>query len=306
MKIFIFFLLVTLNFSTQIEFSKSFIITKFKDYKYVEILSQDQSRVLQSFVLGKNSAKTAEQHKNSPFIEVPIQSFASLSTTHLFQLKQLKEISKIKGVGFYQYLSDLEMKTQLKKDQVVEMGMPGQMNFESVVFARPKVVFSYYVSSDEDTVKKLSEIGVETIYIQEYLESHPLAYAEWIKLFAVFFGKEKEADEIFNQVKKRYLRLANIVSQTKDRPSVLVNENYGGTWYVPNSETFMAKLIEDAGGNYLFSDLNGRGSSKLSIETVIQRGLNADFWINPGQASSLGDLIENDSRYALFEAFQKK
>ncbi|PCJ19582.1 MAG: hypothetical protein COB02_07500 [Candidatus Cloacimonadota bacterium] len=305
MKYLLFFLLFSSSSATNIEFSKSFSIHNHNDYKYIEIFDKNHN-ILQQITIGKNFSKIKKKHHKATFIQLPIKKIASLSTTHLFQLKQLNSLSKLNGIGFYQYLSDLNLKNKLKKQNVKEMGMPGQINFETVVFAKPQLLFSYHVPSDEDTIKKLSKIGIHTIYIHEYLESHPLAYAEWIKLFACFFEKEQEAESIFKKIKNRYLRLSKLLLKVKIKPSVFMNENYGGTWYMPNSQTFMAQLIKDAGGKYLFDNLSGTGSSKLSIETVIVKALKADYWLNPGQVISLNDLKQNDSRYSLFKAFKKK
>ena len=64
------------------------------------------------------------------------------------------------------------------------------------------------------------------------------------------------------------------------KPTVLVNIPYGSTWFVPAGNNFMAHLIRDAGGYYVFADTKGNFNLKLSLEAVIESGLEADFWIN--------------------------
>ncbi|MCO4781696.1 MAG: ABC transporter substrate-binding protein [Candidatus Cloacimonetes bacterium] len=297
---------LTSSFTLDIEYSKSFSIQEFKDYKLVKIFNADGTELYQSFVLAKNIESVHKDHKTLPFIKIPLKKFASMSTTHLFQLKQLGETRGLTGVGFFRYISDKQLVKQLKLKKAKELGMPGQMNLESTIASKADVVFSYYVSSDEGVVDQVKKLGTQTIYIQEYLESHPLAYAEWIKLFACFFDKEREGNQIFNHIKSKYLDLKEKISDVGVKPSVLINENYGGTWYVPNKDSFMATLINDAGGHYIFDYLPGKGSSKLSFETVVAKGINADYWINPGQATSLAELQQNDSRYKLFHAFKNQ
>lgn len=300
-------IVLTFNvYSTTVKYSKSFTISDHDKYKVVKIYNVDGSELYQSFVLANNIGSIPSQYSELPFIQTPLKRYASLSTTHLFQLKQLDETQGLTGIGFFRYISDPLLVNKLKAKKTIELGMPGQMNLESTIASKSQVIFSYYVSSDETVVSQAQRLGTHTVFIQEYLESHPLAYAEWIKLFACFFDKEREGNEIFKEIESRYLDLKGQVAKTKQRPKVIVNENYGGTWYVPNKDSFMAKLIEDAGGNYVFKDLPGRGSSKLSFETIISKSLDAKYWLNPGQAKTLAALKSNDSRYELFTAFKQK
>ena len=66
----------------------------------------------------------------------------------------------------------------------------------------------------------------------------------------------------------------------------------------------MAHLIKDAGGRYVFADTRGNFNLKLSLEAVIESGLEADFWINPGQHTHKNTLLREDPRFALFKAYK--
>jgi iron complex transport system substrate-binding protein len=68
-------------------------------------------------------------------------------------------------------------------------------------------------------------------------------------------------------------------------------------------KSYAAKYLDDAGANYLWSDDKSNGSLPLSFEAVIERAVNADYWLNFSQSwKGLKDLLAEDSRYSDFKA----
>jgi iron complex transport system substrate-binding protein len=86
---------------------------------------------------------------------------------------------------------------------------------------------------------------------------------------------------------------------------VLLGSSFQGTWAVPSGRGFTAQLIHDAGGAYLWADTEYKGNMPLNVEQVVTKGLEADFWLNPGTAKSLDELKQSDERYANFRAFKE-
>jgi iron complex transport system substrate-binding protein len=56
----------------------------------------------------------------------------------------------------------------------------------------------------------------------------------------------------------------------------------GDIWYAPVGDSYVAQLIKDAGGSYVYKDSKGTGSLALSIETILKDNANTEIWINPG------------------------
>ena len=75
-------------------------------------------------------------------------------------------------------------------------------------------------------------------------------------------------------------------------------------WYVPGGESYAAKFIEDAGGNYLWSDNPKTGSIELSFESVLEKAKKADFWIGAASFTRLEELKNSNTNYALFDSFE--
>jgi iron complex transport system substrate-binding protein len=68
----------------------------------------------------------------------------------------------------------------------------------------------------------------------------------------------------------------------------------------------MARLIADAGGNYLFAQSAGTGRIPLNLEKVVANGNKAEVWLNPGACTDLECLLQMDKRLSGIDAFQNK
>jgi iron complex transport system substrate-binding protein len=154
-----------------------------------------------------------------------------------------------------------------------------------------------------DSHPKLIEAGLPVAIIAEYMESSPLGRAEWLKFMALFFNRETEAEQVFSQMVTRYNSIAKNAQKTKKKPTVFSGFGSRGTWYIPGGDSYSAKFIADAGGDYIWKDDRSTGSLNLSFEQVFDRAQSAEVWINSSQAwRSVDDVTNTDRRYAKFRA----
>ena len=179
------------------------------------------------------------------------------------------------------------------------------MNIESLVGLQPDLVMGYSIAGDMSKLDKIKSFGIPVVINAEYLENHPLGRAEWIKYMALFLGKEKEADSIFNAIKNEYLHNQQIVEGITTKPTVISGILYGDAWYLPGGQNYGAKIYRDAGYHYLWSEDNSNGFLKLSFESVLSKGREADYWIGVGNFKSKEEMKNSEGRYTLFQPFQK-
>ena len=71
---------------------------------------------------------------------------------------------------------------------------------------------------------------------------------------------------------------------------------------MPGGNSYVSNVIADAGANYLWSDHPGTGGIQIDFEAVYAKGISADYWINPGFASSIADIVGSDERLSDFQA----
>lgn len=71
----------------------------------------------------------------------------------------------------------------------------------------------------------------------------------------------------------------------------------------------MARMIDDAGADYIFSYTKESGSVPMSFETVLDKGQKADFWLikyNQKQDKTYSELKNDYSPYTNFDAWKNK
>jgi iron complex transport system substrate-binding protein len=180
------------------------------------------------------------------------------------------------------------------------------MNLELLYSLNPKLVMSYTMTNDLGQLRKINELGIPTVVNAEYLEEHPLGRAEWIKFMALFFGKEQKADSIFNVIEQEYLATQRLTENITAKPTVLSGIVYGDTWYMPAGKNYAARLLKDAGTNYLWNDTETTGFLELSFESVYQKAKQADLWIGVGSFATLAEIEAAEKRYSMFKPFQQK
>lgn len=217
-------------------------------------------------------------------------------------MEVLGEETKICCTDNIQYHTGPKCQKWFTKSKVTEANKSATLDKEMLLKSKPELVFTYYIDNKgKEEWNRITGQGVPVIFLQNYLENHPLARAEWLKVMGWILGKPREAADFFNMVKEHYeslsaeVRLANVT-----KPTVFCNAPYSGNWDMPAGGSYIAGLLTDAGADYLWKDVQGVGKVSLDIEKVYQKAQNADFWINPGGCRTLSCLISADKRLGLF------
>jgi iron complex transport system substrate-binding protein len=78
-------------------------------------------------------------------------------------------------------------------------------------------------------------------------------------------GRQELADSVFSAICSRYDSLAVKTSGRQERVKVLMNVPYGDAWYIPGGDSYMARLVHDAGGEILGSVPGASASSAISL-----------------------------------------
>ena len=191
-------------------------------------------------------------------------------------------------------------------NRIREVGNEQGLNYEAIGQLKPDVVFAYGVGSEINAqMNKLHDLGIPVVLVGEYLEQSPLAKASWIKFFGAFFDREEVAASTFDRIKKNYETLKSSVSDVVTRPSVLTGLPFKDTWWIAGGKSNLAVLIQDAGGKFLWRENQSKEAFPVSLEEVFLRAASADFWINCGSATSIGELLSFDPRFSALPAVKK-
>ncbi|MBD3308310.1 ABC transporter substrate-binding protein, partial [candidate division KSB3 bacterium] len=289
----------------EIRYAQGFSIDYLDNAKLVTVFNPWQATDLSyQYLLVQRGTSPPKGYEDIPHIEIPVRSVVTLSTTHLAYLEQLDLLDTLVGYGTFDHVYSAEARTRIAAGQIREIGDGANVNVEVVMDLNPDLIMTYAIGSPYDAHFKLVEANLKVVINAEYLERTPLGRAEWIKFLAAFFNKEAEADAIFDRIAAAYEAMAAKTQDIDHKPTVFLNAPYEGNWWISGGKTYLVKLLADAGAHYLWADDPSSGSRILDFEAVYETAANAEYWLNPGQADSLTELLSIDERLAAFEAFQ--
>lgn len=187
---------------------------------------------------------------------------------------------------------------RIEAGQITSVAVNGKLDYEKLVSLKPGIVFTYYVDpGTKASYQRIEQMGIPVLFCQNYLENHPLARAEWIRVFGWLLNNPSKAEAMFNEIETHYNDLKSKAETLTPKPLVLINAPFSGVWDAPSSESFMAVLIHDAGAQYLWSDIKGTGRKAISVEEAYKKARYADIWINPGAIETLDELRKADTRF---------
>ena len=221
---------------------------------------------------------------------------ATTSSTHIAMLDALGATDRIVAVSGIDYINNPDI--QKRRDDISDIGYEGNFDYEALLAADPDIVLLYGVNGASSMEGKLKELQIPYIYIGDYLEESPLGKAEWMVPIAEIIGKRNTGAEAYSAIAGRYNELKQKVADTvTDAPSVMLNVPYGDSWFMPSADSYMARLIKDAGADYVYRKNTGNTSTPIDLEEAYTLASQADFWLNTDRMESLSSLAEKCPKF---------
>jgi cobalamin transport system substrate-binding protein len=235
---------------------------------------------------------------------VPISSLYSASPTHLALLVDLRRLDVLTGVSQMKFLTGEEILKRAASGQVREFAPVSTIDAELVVSQRPGVLMTGGATSAALTV--IRSAGIPVVANHEWLEPTALARAEWLKYMALFLNEERAAQQLYSEMKGRYNGLSGQAKAVPEdrRPTVMTGRGTRGDFVIAGGRSYVAALIKDAGGQYVWAENTAEGSATIDLEAQIRRAGSADIWINGGGWPTLAAMVKDEPRYAEFKAYR--
>ena len=167
------------------------------------------------------------------------------------------------------------------------------------------------ITHSPEVVEMLESFDIPVMIEYSSYEQHPLGKVEWVKFFGVLTGKEAEAEAAFAEQAEILETVSNDEKTGKTVAFFYVTSN--GLIQVRQSTDYIPKLIELAGGRYIFDDLedsgSGRSTLNMQIEDFYAGGKEADILIYnssiDGGVNTIDELIGKCNILKDFKAVQE-
>lgn len=220
-----------------------------------------------------------------------------MSSTHVAMLDALGQVDRVVGVSGRNYISNTYVRSHA--DAVADVGYDGNVDYELLLAKKPDLVLLFGVVGASGIEPKLLEMNIPFCYISEYLEEYPLGKAEWLVAIAEITDSREQGKKVFEPIPLRYEALKQRAAKAeRNHPKVMINTPYAGTWFMASTGSYVARLIADAGGDYIYTKNTTNRSLPIDLEEAFLLASEADVWLNAGSASTLGELKSQLPKYA--------
>ena len=154
----------------------------------------------------------------------------------------------------------------------------------------------------------IEQLGIPVFIEHASYEKHPLGRTEWVKVYGVMLDKEKEAEDFFKTQTEAIRQFRDLENTGKTVAFFYLASN--GSVNVRATTDYVPKMIEIAGGNYIFTDISDpdtkRSSISLTMEEFYNTAVGADYLIYNATIDdpiyTIDELIAKDSLFADFKA----
>lgn len=298
---------VTRTSKNEIHYAKGLEIYHHKGYSILKI-THPWPHATQPFtyILQEKNGIIPDSLQQYPRISVPIQSIVVTSTTHIPALELLGVENTLVGFPNTDFISSPKTRKRIDAGQVKEVGTNETLNTEILIHMAPDVIVSFGLNNSNPTLDNLQKSGLKVLLNGDWNEQSPLGKAEWIKFFGALYGMDAKAKTIFTSIEKEYHTTLALAKKATYKPTVMSGAMYQDQWFVPQGESWMALFLKESQSNYLWASTKGTGSLTLPFETILEKAQKAEFWIAPGDFSSLKEMNYSNPHYAKFEAFKNK
>ncbi len=240
---------------------------------------------------------------NGQILDGDAKRIVTTSSTHIAMLDALGATDRIVGVSGINFITNPGIRKH--SEDIADIGYEGNFDYEALLATDPDIVLLYGVNGANSMENKLRELDIPYVYIGDYLEESPLGKAEWIVPLAEIIGNRHKGEETYAAIADRYNTLKKkVADRVTDAPSVMLNVPYGDSWFMPSTESYMAQLITDAGGDYIYKKATGNTSLPIDLEEAYTLASEADFWLNTDQMTSLSNLAAKCPKFTDTRVFR--
>lgn len=300
-------------FPSKVRFERSTQLTVdyHRNYKFVRFNPGVDTGETQSFALVQcGTPVPANLPANTIVVEVPIKRLATVNEGMLGALVDIDAVDTLVGIPNKKSVTVPEIKAHIAKGGVSEVYGYGHSSIEGILALDPDVYLSFYSAYPEFHMHPtLWRLGVKALPMADHLESHPLGRAEWMKFLGLLTNRERQANRAYADIAARYAAMRAKVPEGITRPRVMSGAaSARDEWELYGGDNYRSRLIHDAGGEFVFSDLpTANGWVLMPYERAYARGNDAPVWLGgPQGAGTYRELLGRNAMYAQFAAVRQR
>lgn len=243
-------------------------------------------------------------------LQEPVKNLYLVASSVMDMFAQLDSMDAISMCGLKEEDWYIPAAKQAMKDgTLLYAGKYSQPDYELLLSQNCSMAIeNSMIYHTPEVMEKLEEFGIPTLVEYSSYEEHPLGRVEWVRFFGALLDQEEKADQLFERQKEALKRVEAEESTGKTVAFFYITSN--GLVQVRQSTDYIPKMIELAGGKYVFENLGDpdsrRSTVNLQLEDFYDGAQDADFLVYnttiDRQVQTLEDLLKKCSLLKDFKA----
>lgn len=299
-----------IDHSMELQYADQFSVDYYED-GYALITIEDGGRF---FVVPENAPVPSELEEDITVLRQPLDHIYLVATSAMDLFRELDGIDKIRLAGTDAsgwYIE--EAREAIENGNIKYAGKYSAPDYELILAENCDLaVESTMIYHTPEVKEQMEQFGIPVLVERSSYESHPLGRMEWLKLYGVLLGREDVARKCFD---RKVTQLQEIMDQENTGKTVaFFYINSTGAVNVRKSGDYVAKMIDLAGGVYVFGDLgagedNALSTMNMQMEDFYAGAKDADYLIYnstiDGEIKTIDELLAKSGLLADFKAVKE-
>lgn len=297
----------------ELEYATEYAVDYYSD-GYDLITISDGSRFL---IVSEDKEIPEDLDEDIKAVQQPIDHIYLVASATMDMFRSIEALDMIRFTGTDQdgwYLPQIPQ--LMEQGDIIYAGKYNAPDYELILSEGCDFVIENMMIMHTPEVKeKLENFGIPVMADRASYEEHPLGRCEWVKLYGVLTDREEQAKAAFDEQAAELERVLADEEQNKTQQAPAVAFFYltsNGAVNVRKTSDYVPKMIELAGGKYIFDNLGDAQSKSSSVtmqmEEFYASAKDADCLIYnstiEGQITSIDELVAKNQLLADFKAVQ--
>ncbi|MCD8123506.1 MAG: ABC transporter substrate-binding protein [Lachnospiraceae bacterium] len=300
---------LTYSHSLELVYAQEFTVDYYENGCALVTIHED-SRYL---VVPEDTETPDDLDEDIVILQQPIENIYLVASAVMDMFVSLDALDSLRFSGFDAdswYIE--EAKEAMEAGDILYAGKYSAPDYEQILAEGCGLAIENTMILHSPEVKEqLESLGIPVLVDYSSYETEPLGRTEWVKLYGLLTGHEEEAETAFEGQLAEFAEIEDAEDTGLTVSFFYLTTN--GETNVRKSSDYLAKMIDMAGGSYIFSDLGDEDDTASStmtmqMEEFYASARDADYMIYnstiDGELSSLDELLAKSSLLENFKAVQ--
>lgn len=300
---------LTWESSMDLQYAEEFDVDYYEG-GYARIVIADEDEFL---VVPENAAVPDTLDNGVTVLQQPIQNMYLVATSAMDLFCALDGLDHIRLSGTQAENWYIDQAKQAMEDgRILYAGKYSAPDYEQILSEQCGLaVESTMIYHTPEVKEKLETFGIPVLVERSSYEPHPLGRTEWLRLYSVLLDQEEKAEKLFLEQVRQMESVASEDDTGKTVAFFYITSN--GYANVRKSNDYVSKMIDLAGGTYVFDDLgeddNALSTVNMTLEEFYAGAKDADVLIYnstiDGELETVEELLDKSALLKDFKAVQE-